>query len=179
MSLTFGNDILRERPERAGTNMKHVLKIILAAGLLAACQSDGGAARVGGASKSVDMSKIDPDMTPEEARSYTNVWEDETTRHRSIMFPHVVDGCKRMIQSQRLLAATGFLVELEGPDCNCDLIIDGKEDVFIAPTGYKAERMTEICLAPGIDGATRQLEIMRESLKEDRDFSRMKNVEGF
>jgi len=139
--------------------MRRFLTVILALGALAACQSNGSAGQVDTQGASTETARtglggeIDPDLAPESARSYTNVWEDETVRHRSIMFPHVVDGC--------------------------DLVIDGQEDVFSAPEpGYKFDRMTEICRAPGVNGATRKLEIMRESLKEAPDYSRMENVEG-
>lgn len=127
---------------------------------------------------------IDPSIDPATARSYNATWEDRGFRHRSVMFPHIIDGCKVMIQSRRTLdyvsGAEGEFFEREGPDCNCDLVIDGFEDVFAQLNDeYKTPRMFDVCIGPGVDGATRQLEIMRESLKEDRNFGKMKNVEGF
>ena len=127
---------------------------------------------------------IDPQLNPATARSYNATWEDGGFRHRSVMFPHIIDGCKVMIQSRRTLdyvtGSTGEFFEREGPDCNCDLVIDGFEDVFAQLNDeYKTPRMYDVCVGPGVDGATRQLEIMRESLKEDRNFDKMKNVDGF
>ena len=127
---------------------------------------------------------IDPSIDPSTARSYNATWNDGGFRHRSVMFPHVIDGCKVMIQSRRTLdyvgGTEGEFFEREGPDCNCDLVIDGFEDVFAQLNDeYKTPRMYDVCAGPGVDGATRQLEIMRESLKENRNFDKMKNVDGF
>ena len=127
---------------------------------------------------------IDPAIDPASARSYNATWEDGGFRHRSVMFPHIIDGCKVMIQSRRTLdyvaGSQGEFFEREGPDCNCDLVIDGFEDVFAQLNDeYKTPRMYSVCAGPGVDGVTRQLEIMRESLKEQRNFDKMKNVEGF
>lgn len=127
---------------------------------------------------------IDPEIDPSSARSYNASWESGGYRHRSLMFPHIIDGCKVMIQSRRTLdyvgGSEGEFYEREGPDCNCDLVIDGFEDVFAQLNdSYKTPRMYDVCAGPGVDGATRQLEIMRESLKEQRNFDKMKNVDGF
>jgi len=127
---------------------------------------------------------IDQTIDPSTARSYNATWESGGYRHRSVMFPHIIDGCKVMIQSRRTLdyvgGAVGDFYEREGPDCNCDLVIDGYEDVFAQLNdSYKTPRMYSVCASPGVDGGTRQLEIMRESLKEQRNFDKMKNVEGF
>ena len=127
---------------------------------------------------------IDPDLDPSTARSYNATWSDGGFRHRSVMFPHIIDGCKVMIQSRRTLdyvaGTSGEFFEREGPDCNCDLVIDGFEGVFAQLNDeYKTPRMYNVCAGPGVDGGTRQLEIMRESLKEVRNFDKMKNVDGF
>lgn len=127
---------------------------------------------------------IDPSLDASTARSYNATWEDGGFRHRSVMFPHIIEGCKVMIQSRRTLdyvaGGAGEFIEREGPDCNCDLVIDGLEDVFAQLNDeYKTPRMYDVCAGPGVDGATRQLEIMRESLKEVRNFDKMKNVDGF
>jgi len=126
----------------------------------------------------------DPTIEPSTARSYQAAWEDGGYRHRSVMFPHIIDGCKVLVQSRRTLdyvgGSEGEFIEREGPDCNCDLLIDGFEDVFAQLNdSYKTPRMYSVCIGPGVDGATRQLEIMRESLKEQRNFEKMKNVDGF
>lgn len=127
---------------------------------------------------------IDPTLDPNTARSYSAMWEEGGYRYRTVMFPHVIDGCKVMIQSRRSLdyvsGSQGEFEEREGSDCNCDLMIDGMEFFFGQLNDeYKTPRMLSVCEAPGVDGATRQLEIMREGLKEDRNFDKMKNVEGF
>ena len=58
--------------------------------------------------------------------SYTTSWQEGTVRYRSIMFPHEIDGCKIMVQSRRSFAGEGAgFHELEGPDCDCNLVIDG------------------------------------------------------
>lgn len=128
--------------------------------------------------------QIDPDLDPATARSYNATWTDGGFRHRSVMFPHVIDGCKVMIQSRRTLdyvgGTEGEFFEREGPDCDCDLVIDGFEDVFAQLNDeYKTPRMYDVCAGPGVDGETRKLEIMRETLKEQRNFDKMKNVDGF
>ena len=127
---------------------------------------------------------IDPNINPATARSYSATWEEDGYRYRSVMFPHVIDGCKVMIQSRRTLdyvgGSEGEFIEREGLDCNCDLMLDGMEFFFGQLNDeYKTPRMLAVCQNPGVDGATRQLEIMREGLKEDRNFDKMKNVEGF
>lgn len=126
----------------------------------------------------------DPEIDPATARSYQASWEDGGYLNRSVMFPHIIDGCKVLVQSRRTLdyvgGSEGEFVEREGLDCNCDLLIDGFEDIFAQLNdSYKTPRMYSVCVGPGVDGATRQLEIMRESLKEQRNFDKMKNVEGF
>jgi len=128
--------------------------------------------------------QIDDSIDPATARSYNAQWEQGGYRHRSVMFPHIIDGCKVMIQSRRTLdyvgGSEGEFYEFEGPDCNCDLVIDGYEDVFAQLNdSYKTPRMYDVCAGPGVNGNTRQLEIMRESLKEQRNFDKMGNVEGF
>lgn len=119
---------------------------------------------------------------PEEevCTSYTTVWQDGYVSNRSIMFPHEIDGCKIMVQSKTWThAPNGATIEHEGPDCNCDLIIDGRENMFDAPEGYRAKRLLEVCEGKGVDGATEERMLNRESLKLKRDFSHMPNVVPF
>jgi len=130
---------------------------------------------------SASFSLAAPALASEEAApppSYSTSWQTDYATLRSIMFPHEIEGCKVMIQSRR--GDDGSFIEKEGPDCDCNLVIDGMEDTFTAPPEpYTADKQFAICQAPGIDGNTRRLEIMRESLKEIRDFSDMGQVEGF
>lgn len=113
-------------------------------------------------------------------RSYSTRWVERGDTYRSVMFPHEIDGCKVMIQAKYFdYDGRPAIVEKEGLDCDCDLVIDGHEEIFRPASGYSAGRLRAICLAPGIDGATRRLEIMRETLKEYRDFTHLENVQGF
>jgi hypothetical protein len=107
----------------------------------------------------------------DQTRSYTARYTDGQWTYRTTMFPHEIDGCKRMLQSRRSADGSGQLIEREGADCNCDLLIDGMEGQFQPPPAYGAEKMQAICLGPGVDGSERRLRIMRESLKENPDYS--------
>ncbi|MEM1087068.1 MAG: hypothetical protein AAGH90_05010 [Pseudomonadota bacterium] len=53
-------------------------------------------------------------------------------------------GCKQITQS-----IDG--VEERGLDCNCDLIIDGREGHFRAPPAYAQTPLLEICHGPEAD----------------------------
>jgi hypothetical protein len=129
----------------------------------------------------VEESVSPPLQTPgAEPRSYTTTWADNGFGFRAVMFPHVVNGCKVLIQSSEDLSrGRSSIYEMSGPDCNCDLLIDGQERYFAPAKGYAATRLLEVCQGPGVDGVDRRLEIMRESLKLVPDFSKMENVQGF
>jgi len=119
-----------------------------------------------------------------ELKSYTARWSTEIrfddgmrqADHRATMFPHEIGGCKVLLQSIR---RDRYFFEEEGVDCNCDNLIDGRERVFDQAEGYYAEKLENVCQGPGVDGKEDKLIIMRESLKEKRDFSYMKNVKPF
>ncbi|MGH1421466.1 MAG: hypothetical protein ACRBEQ_06580 [Hyphomonas sp.] len=112
-----------------------------------------------------------------ERQSYTTRYNYNGVEYRSVMFPHEVDGCKILIQSKRWVEDDRERVfETEGADCNCDLIIDGREGDFFPATGYASRKLLGVCNGPGVDGNERRLRIMRESLKEYPDFSEIPNV---
>lgn len=119
-----------------------------------------------------------------EMKSYTARWSTEIrfedriqeAQHRATMFPHEIEGCKVLLQSIR---REDYFFEEEGLDCNCDNLIDGRERVFGQADGYYADKLNGVCTGPGVDGKEDKLIIMRESLKEMRDFSYMKNVKPF
>lgn len=118
--------------------------------------------------------------TAVEERSYSTRWTEHGDTYRSIMFPHEIDGCKVMIQAKYFsYDGRPAIVEKEGPDCNCDLVIDGHEEIFRPAKGYSANRLSAVCHGPAVDGSTRRLAIMRETLKEHRNFSHLDNVQGF
>ncbi len=113
----------------------------------------------------------------DQARSYTTRYSDGAATYRATMFPHEILGCKRLLQSRRVEG--GDFIEREGADCNCDQIVDGFETVFKPPPAYGADKMRAICEGPGVDGNERRLLIMRESLKEQPDYSGIGNdVQG-
>jgi hypothetical protein len=120
------------------------------------------------------------EVLPHSDRSYATSWMDGTERYRSVMFPHERGGCKIMIQARYFTKdEDAAFVESEGTDCDCDLLIDGQEKHFQAAKGDSAKRLLAICRSPGVPGDDRRLMIMRESLKEHRNFSRIPNVDGF
>lgn len=115
---------------------------------------------------------------PEELRSYTTSWEESGITFRTIMFPHEIEGCKIMVQSRKRADGSKF-VEIEGPDCNCDLVVDGQEDYFLSARGYTARKLLEVCEGPAVDGSEQRFQIMRESLKERPDYSDMPGVRAY
>lgn len=112
-----------------------------------------------------------------ERQSYTTRYNYNGVDYRAVMFPHETDGCKMLIQSRRWIEDDRSRVfETEGLDCDCDLVIDGREADFQPATGYASRKLLGVCNGPGIDGNERRLRIMRESLKEYPDFSEIPNV---
>ena len=57
------------------------------------------------------------------------------------------NGCKELKQS-----IDG--VEESGVDCNCDLIIDGREGQFRAPPPYQSDSLLRVCHGPIADPLT-------------------------
>jgi hypothetical protein len=110
-------------------------------------------------------------------KSYSTSWNTGDEAHRAIMFPHEQDGCKLLVQSKRFKRdGREAFTETEGRDCNCDLVIDGLEAVFVPATGYASRRLLEVCKGPSVDGAERRFVIMRESLKISPRYSKIPNV---
>jgi len=83
----------------------------------------------------------------EVCRSKSAVWQEAGVTHRTEISTRADEGCKRLKQS-----IDG--VEEEGHDCNCDLIIDGREDYFRAPDPYAQTSLLEICRGPEADPAS-------------------------
>ncbi len=115
----------------------------------------------------------------DEPRSYSTQFTHKDETHRSVMFPHEVEGCKLLVQSKHF-TRDGFkaFTETEGPDCNCDLMIDGHEDTFRPATGYASRKLLDVCKGPALDGGERRLRIMRESLKEQPRYDRFDYVKA-
>jgi hypothetical protein len=80
----------------------------------------------------------------EVCRSATTVWQEAGYSMRTEISTRAERGCKLIKQS-----IDG--VEEEGLDCNCDLIIDGREGHFRAPPAYQAAPLLEICFGPEAD----------------------------
>jgi hypothetical protein len=83
----------------------------------------------------------------EVCRSKSTVWQDNGFTNRTEISTRADNGCKRLKQS-----IDG--VEEEGVDCNCDLIIDGREGHFSAPDPYAQTSLLEICYGPEADPAS-------------------------
>jgi hypothetical protein len=99
--------------------------------------------------------------------SYTTSW------------PHEIDGCKIMVQSRRSFAGEGAgFHELEGPDCDCNLVIDGYDGFFGQAEGYTAEKLLNVCERPGLDGNDEKYVLMREGLKQEPRFTVRSEILG-
>jgi len=83
-------------------------------------------------------------VSAEICRSVATVWQQAGFSHRTAISTRADNGCKRLKQS-----IDG--VEETGNDCNCDLIIDGREGHFRAPPAYNATSLLTICHGPEAD----------------------------
>lgn len=70
-------------------------------------------------------------------------WTQDGARHETIIEGRVRDGCPMMRQTIRF--ASGEVRAESGPDCDCDLIIDGREGAFDAPLPIVSGRMLDVC----------------------------------
>ena len=77
-------------------------------------------------------------------RSVATVWQEAGYTHRTEISTRADNGCKRLTQSIDGLEETGN-------DCNCDLVIDGREGHFRAPDAYGATSLLAICHGPDAD----------------------------
>jgi hypothetical protein len=77
----------------------------------------------------------------EVCRFEATTWIENGITYRTEISTLADNGCKRLTQS-----IDG--IEEEGHDCNCDLIIDGREGHFKAPNVYSQERLLAICHGP-------------------------------
>lgn len=72
-------------------------------------------------------------------------WTEEAgARHTTVIEGRIRDGCPMVRQSIATPGASP--IEAAGPDCDCDLVIDGEEGRFKAPLPIVARRMLDVCL---------------------------------
>lgn len=72
-------------------------------------------------------------------------WEKDGVEHRTVIEPRTRNGCPVLTQTLSRSGAT--LTNATGVDCDCNLLIDGKESLFSPPNPLVAGRMTEACRA--------------------------------
>lgn len=70
--------------------------------------------------------------------------EDAGARHTTVIEGRIRDGCPMVRQSIAKPGASP--IEVAGPDCDCDLVVDGEESRFTAPLPIVAVRMLDVCL---------------------------------
>ncbi|MEQ8558675.1 MAG: hypothetical protein RIB03_10200 [Henriciella sp.] len=76
-------------------------------------------------------------------RSVLTRWEDGGHEFRTKISEEAVNGCKRIWHS------VDDSREVEGVDCDCDLVLDGMERAFSPPpSANQAERLLQTCRAP-------------------------------
>ncbi|MDJ0922720.1 MAG: hypothetical protein QNI84_16450 [Henriciella sp.] len=80
-------------------------------------------------------------------RSQAVSWKADGERYRTEISTRADNGCKRMTYSRAGL-------EVAGHDCNCDLIIDGREYDHAAPPEGASSALKAICTGPEADPAT-------------------------
>lgn len=72
-------------------------------------------------------------------------WTEETgAKHTTVVEGRIRNGCP-MVRQSIAMPGTSPL-EATGPDCDCDLVIDGEEARFSAPLPIVAGRMLDVCL---------------------------------
>lgn len=71
-------------------------------------------------------------------------WTEETgAKHTTVIEGRVRNGCPMVRQSIAMAGASPL--EVSGPDCDCDLVVDGEESRFTAPMPIVARRMLDVC----------------------------------
>lgn len=80
----------------------------------------------------------------EVCRSQSTSWKSEGHKFRTEISTRADNGCKRMTYRKDDL-------ETAGHDCNCDLIIDGREYDHKAPPSSAANPLLNICHGPEAD----------------------------
>ncbi len=89
----------------------------------------------------------------------STVWQEAGYSHRTQISSRAENGCKEIVQS-----IDGQ--EERGVDCNCDLIIDGREGDFRAPPTYQATPLLEVCYGPIADPLTYEPQYSIEVVEE-------------
>ena len=80
----------------------------------------------------------------DECRTAATSWQEAGYAMRTEISSRAEAGCKRIKQS-----IDG--IEEDGLDCNCDLIIDGREGHFRAPPTFSQSPLLEVCYGPEAD----------------------------
>ena len=71
-------------------------------------------------------------------------WTEETgAKHTTVIEGRLRNGCPVVRQSIAMSGANPL--EASGPDCDCDLIVDGEESRFTAPMPIVTRRMLDVC----------------------------------
>ncbi len=83
----------------------------------------------------------------EVCRSVATVWQEAGFTYRTEISTRADNGCKRLKQN-----IDG--IQEAGNDCNCDLVIDGREGHFRAPPAYNAPPLLAVCFGPDADPAS-------------------------
>lgn len=72
------------------------------------------------------------------------VWQVDGDRHRTEISSRATDSCKEISYTLNDRA-------YEGVDCNCDLIVDGYEDLHGAPPERLSQALFDVCHGPIAD----------------------------
>ena len=70
-------------------------------------------------------------------------WTEGAVRHTTVIEGRIRDGCPMLRQSTTRPGESSL--EAAGPDCDCNLVIDGEEARFSAPMAIVAGRMLTVC----------------------------------
>lgn len=83
-----------------------------------------------------------PAFSQEICRSISTSWKADGHTYNTRMWTKAEDGCKIIVHK-----VDGE--EIEGVDCDCDLVMDGEESHIPRPDSDRQRgRLTEICLGP-------------------------------
>lgn len=80
----------------------------------------------------------------QECRTAATSWQEAGFSMRTEVSSRAEAGCKQITQSIDGIEETGV-------DCNCDLIIDGREGHFRTPPAYSQTSLLEVCHGPEAD----------------------------
>ena len=83
-------------------------------------------------------------IAAQECRTAATSWQEAGFSMRTEVSSRAEAGCKQITQSIDGIEETGV-------DCNCDLIIDGREGHFRTPPAYSQTSLLEVCHGPEAD----------------------------